>query len=594
MSEPASRKVELLAVELYSEYRTCDRWAIIVGISRYAHASLNLQYADRDAEALYNLLLTPTGGGFKAEQICKLTNEAATTGNITRALRSFLKKPARDDLVLIYFACHGAPDVDRPGNVYLLTHDTDPQDIAGTALPMREIDLSLRENLHSEKVIVLADTCHSAAIGGGIGRRSITDDATLMNRYLQELSRSRGGIALLTSAEANEVSFEDAKWDRHGVFTYYLLKGMRGEADRDGDDVVTVGELFEYVRDNVKRATDNRQHPAIGTNPFDRTMPIAIAPHAHPLDSGEQPLTVASPPASRRTISPQVPALQRLTFSTVTVDPYGNAHGQHEHQAYGYTEPLGNGVNLELVALPAGTFLMGSPETEAERSPCEGPQHWVGISPFYLGQYPVTQAQWWVVANLPKVRLDLDPDPSQFKGNQRPVERISWIEAIEFCQRLSSKTGRRYRLPTEAEWEYACRAGSTSPYAMGDTITTALANYRGTDNDDFGWSGSYGRGAKGLYRQHTIEIGSFSPNAFGIYGLHGNIWEWCADCWHLSYEGAPSDGRAWMASDKPLGVLRGGSWDAHPRDCRSAARDWGHPRLRSNDIGFRVACEIRQ
>ncbi|HEY9849981.1 MAG TPA: caspase family protein [Leptolyngbyaceae cyanobacterium] len=278
IDQPSSRKAKaLVPEELYFDYQKCDRWAIIVGISQYQYQGWNLNYADRDAEELYNLLLTPNGGNFKPEFICKLTNEQATTANITRALRSFLKKPGREDLVLIYFACHGTPDFDRPENVYLLTYDTNPQDIAGTALPMREIDLSLRENLHAEKVIILADTCHSAAIGGKIGRRSTIDDATLINRYLQELSQARGGIALLTSAEANEVSYEDAKWGGgHGVFTYYLLEGMRGAGDLDKNNIVTVGELFEYIRENVKRETNYNQHPAIGTNAYDRNLPVAV------------------------------------------------------------------------------------------------------------------------------------------------------------------------------------------------------------------------------------------------------------------------------------------------------------------------------
>ena len=277
--QPSIRKAELVNSELYSQYRNCDRWAVIVGVSKYQYPNLTLRYADRDAEELYKLLLTPNGGGFQSDHICKLTNEQATTRNITSALRSFLKKPAREDLVLIYFACHGSPDPDRPGNVYLLTYDTDPNEIAGTALPMEDIDRALKTILHSEKVIILADTCHSAAIGGGIGgRRSTVDDSKLMNRFLQDISRSKGGVALLTSAEANEVSFEDAKWGGgHGVFTHYLLEGMRGAADRDGNGMVTIGELFEYVRDNVKKATDYRQHPSIGTNSYERTMPVSIA-----------------------------------------------------------------------------------------------------------------------------------------------------------------------------------------------------------------------------------------------------------------------------------------------------------------------------
>lgn len=276
--QPSTRKVELVDTELYSQYRDCDRWAVIVGVSKYQYPNLNLRYADRDAEELYQLLLTPNGGGFQADHICKLTNEQATTGNITRALRSFLKKPAKEDLVLIYFACHGSPDPDRPCNIYLLTHDTDPKDVAGTALPMEDINRAL-EDVFAEKVIILADTCHSAAIGGDFGRRrSVTDDTKLINRFFQEISQSKGGVALLTSAEANEVSFEDAKWGGgHGVFTHYLLEGMRGAGDQDNNGIVTIGELFEYVRDSVKQATDYKQHPSIGTSAYDRTLPVSIA-----------------------------------------------------------------------------------------------------------------------------------------------------------------------------------------------------------------------------------------------------------------------------------------------------------------------------
>ncbi|MEP0924366.1 caspase family protein [Leptolyngbya sp. ST-U4] len=275
--QSGSRRAEM--VNLPTSYATyVDRWAIVVGVSKYKHDHLNLKYADRDAEALYELLLTPSGGGFEKDHIVKLVNEEATTANITRALRSFLKKPAKEDIVLIYFACHGAPDIDRPGIVYLLTHDVDPRDISGTALPMREIDLSLKENLLAERVIILADTCHSAAIGGGIGTRDVGDNSAVVNSYLQEVSKTRGGLALLTSAEANEVSFEDAKWGGgHGVFTHYLLEGMRGAADcSPKNGVVTVGELFEYVRENVQRATDNKQHPCVGTNSYDRNLPVAI------------------------------------------------------------------------------------------------------------------------------------------------------------------------------------------------------------------------------------------------------------------------------------------------------------------------------
>jgi uncharacterized caspase-like protein len=189
MTESQARRLITPPAQTRTLDPTINRWAILIGISNYQQPYLNLRYADRDAEALYQLLLSPVGGSFPADQICKLTNEEATTAAITRALRSFLKKPARQDLVIIYFACHGSPDPDRPENLYLITHDTNPRDIAGTALPMREIDLSLRENLLAEKIIILADTCHSAGIASTIGRRSINDSTQQINRYLKEISQ---------------------------------------------------------------------------------------------------------------------------------------------------------------------------------------------------------------------------------------------------------------------------------------------------------------------------------------------------------------------------------------------------------------------
>ncbi|MBD2033829.1 caspase family protein [Leptolyngbya sp. FACHB-321] len=262
--------------ELYSRYQGYERWAVIVGISKYRDSSLNLKYADRDAEEFYQLLLTPNGGNFQPDHIRKFINEEATTANITRALRSFLKKPGREDLVLIYFVCHSAPDIDRRENVYLLTNDVDPSDISGTALPLHEIDLLLKESLLTEQVIILADICHSGAIAETVGRRAANDNSELVNRYLQGLSQNRIG-ALLTSTEANEISFEDKKWGGgHGVFTHYLLEGLRGAADQDNNGIVTIGELFEYVRENVKRATDDRQCPSVGISSFDRDLPIAI------------------------------------------------------------------------------------------------------------------------------------------------------------------------------------------------------------------------------------------------------------------------------------------------------------------------------
>ena len=266
-----------------------QKWAIIVGISKYKDESLNLKYADRDAEKVYKLLRAPAGGGFEEDHIKKLINEEATTSGITKALHSFLKKASKDDIVMLYFACHGSPDPERPNNIYLLTHDTDPIDIAGTALPMREIDLSLRENVNAERVVIIADACHSAAICSGVGRRGAGNSAQAINAYLQEVSKAKGDVALLTSAEATESSQEGEQWGGgHGVFTHFLLQGMQGDADGYGqqkDGIVTVGELFDYVRENVIKATNYTQHPAIGPNTFDRSLPISISSSDQTFDA---------------------------------------------------------------------------------------------------------------------------------------------------------------------------------------------------------------------------------------------------------------------------------------------------------------------
>jgi formylglycine-generating enzyme required for sulfatase activity len=248
------------------------------------------------------------------------------------------------------------------------------------------------------------------------------------------------------------------------------------------------------------------------------------------------------------------------------------------------TETLDKNVTLEMLPIPGGKFLMGSLKTEAERIDSKGPQHEVTIAPFYMSKYPITQAQWKTVAALPKVNRDLEPDPSFFKGAKRPVEKVSWWDAIEFCDRLSQKTGRPYRLPSEAEWEYACRAGTTTPFYFGETISTDQANY----------DGNYvcGAGKKGVYREKTTDVGSFPANAFELYDMHGNVWEWCADPWHENYEGAPIDGSLWeLKSDKDndLRLVRGGSWLNDPRGCRSAIRNRVLREYRDYLLGFRAA-----
>jgi formylglycine-generating enzyme required for sulfatase activity/uncharacterized caspase-like protein len=279
-------------------------------------------------------------------------------------------------------------------------------------------------------------------------------------------------------------------------------------------------------------------------------------------------------------VSPSKLSLQPFKFDVVTVKAQGKKIKRQPGKANFSDEDLGNGVTLKMVSIPSGSFLMGSPKTEIERSEDEGPQHRVTVSEFFIGKYPVTQAQWKAVAALPKVKQDLESDPANFKGADRPVEQVAWDDAVEFCSRLSKKTGRKYRLPSEAEWEYACRARTTTPFHFGETLIPELAIYNGAF--------TYAQ-----YRQQTTNVGSFQPNAFGLYDMHGNVWEWCQDLWHTSYTKAPSDGSPWLnQNDDGFRLLRGGSWGSSPGDCRSAYRNndvtFGY---RVNHLGFRVVCE---
>jgi formylglycine-generating enzyme required for sulfatase activity len=287
-------------------------------------------------------------------------------------------------------------------------------------------------------------------------------------------------------------------------------------------------------------------------------------------------------------------------------------------QTQGFAEPLAEGVALTQLWIPPGRFKMGSAETELERQADEGPQHLVQLQGFFMGQTPITQAQWrevaqWEPREGERWERELKASPSRFQpkdaaeeekepygsfrlldgeasSDQRPVEQVSWEEAMEFCRRLSQRTGRYYTLPSEAQWEYACRAGTTTPFAFGETLSDELANYAASE--------TYGSGQKGAFRKQTTPVGMFPANTWGLQDMHGNVLEWCLDDWHGSYEGAPVDGSAWLdgaegkssKSEEKRKLLRGGLWLNYPRNCRSAHRNHfqlGHAII---NIGFRVVC----
>ena len=326
-----------------------------------------------------------------------------------------------------------------------------------------------------------------------------------------------------------------------------------------------------------------------------------------------------SQPKGLRIVKTNISCL--FSFQTIRVNSAGQIVEEKRLTRNYFRETLrgrgGKSIDIDMMVVPAGKFWMGSPESEKDRHKDESPQHLVTVPAFFMSQTQVTQAQWRAIASLPQERKELNPDPSRFKGDDLPVERVSWQDAIEFCARLSRHTGRNYRLPSEAEWEYACRAIQSPeqlstgadqkpiypPFHFGETITSDLANYNS--------SVTYQQEVAGEYRGKTTPVRSFPPNVFGLYDMHGNVWEWCLDPWHGDYKTAPTDGRVWdkenndnryqdilnninvLIKDGRTHILRGGYWNLDPRHCRSAYRsslDYDHG---SSYVGFRPVFSVQ-
>lgn len=227
---------------------------------------------------------------------------------------------------------------------------------------------------------------------------------------------------------------------------------------------------------------------------------------------------------------------------------------------------------MEFVLIPSGDFIMGSPPDEEHRYLNENPQHLVSIDSFYFMTTEVTQAHWMEV---------MGENPSLFKHPNHPVEGVSWYDVKEFIKRLNDRYPTyQFRLPSESEWEYACRADTKTPFHTGPTINTDQANFDGTH--------AYGKGWRGVSRGSTLPVKSFLPNAWGLYDMHGNVWEWVEDSDHSSYDGAPCNDSAWIDQESEYRILRGGSWYNYAGNCRSANRGRLNPSYKQYNNGFRL------
>ena len=273
--------------------------------------------------------------------------------------------------------------------------------------------------------------------------------------------------------------------------------------------------------------------------------------------------------------------LQVCEFDVITVNRHGAIIGSETKSAHYFSEELENNICLDMVYIPGSTFWMGASEDERGSDQTERPQHLVTVNSFFIGKYPITQEQWRTLSYLEPVKHEFKTRAS--KESNFPMERVSWFDAIEFCARLSKSTGKKYRLPSEAEWEYACRAKTNTLFHYGEAINNELCNYRIDDN----------RPQK--YCNKLTIVGDFPPNAFGLYDMHGNVWEWCKDHWHGNYNQAPNNGSAWLENNvnhNHYRLRRGGSWRSNALNCRSAYRNGSSPHIRNLNVGLRVVCDL--
>ena len=498
-----------------------QRWAVLIGVNDYAELD-DLQFCKNDAKALAERLVR---AGFPRDNVYLLCDGASdakdlpTKTNIETRIQNVLSVADKDDLVLVSFSGHG---IHMGGKTYLCPTGARVDSPERSMVPLLDIYGDL-DRCNAKRKLLWVDACRNDPRPSGM--KSAASYAKSVSGVMDTLRASPEGILTLASCAAGQISWEDEKFG-HGVFMQHLLEGLSGKADtqesgnRNGR--VSMLELFAYANINTRRFV-LREKDRVQT-------PELFGRITGDFDIVDMP---------SETLRPEVT----------------------------------NSIGMKLKLMPAGEFLMGSPETEENRDDDEH-QHRVRITkPFYLGVTEVTQGQWEAVMGT----RPWSGETYVKEGSDYAASYVSWEDAVEFCKKLSSKEGTTYRLPTEAEWEYACRGGTTTVYHFGDDASR-LGDYAWFDDN-----------AHDVDEKYAHRVAQKKANPYGLHDMHGNLWEWCAD-WYDSdyYENSPTDDPAGPTTGSSR-VLRGGGWYDYPRGCRSAYRCLNSPGFRIYVLGFRVA-----
>lgn len=583
---------------------TGKRVGLVIG-NNYPNSDKELKFAVADANKMKEVLLN--------KDICGFDDvEESIDGTFLDArikIERTLKNANHGDLIFIYFSGHGKKHLDN--GLRLLFKDTDEDYLLATSLNFDYVNRCMRYPSQKSVIIVL-DCCYS----GAAGSRGTDDVMEALKKY------SGSGTIILTSTglTGSPAAREEEKFG-HGVFTHYLIEGLeKGYADK-GNGYISIEELYDYAFKKTK--SEGYQSPKkegsiegsifIGRNPqkirenecnskkskllgeYVRILPpiilnesLTILRKAYDVPPSLDPIEVTiydllnsllKSELQPDNYSDAVQHLKGISISSESsrnkdkVDKSVTAVSKSENKESPvnsedtaipktFTSPS---TGMEFVLIPAGKFVMGSPSNEQDRYKDEDPVHEVTIkNPFYLGKYPVTQKQWEKV---------MGSSPSRFKGDNLPVEQVSWDDVQEFIKKLSEmEDPDKYSLPSEAKWEYACRADTTTRYSFGDEESKLK---------DYSWYFAN----SGV---STHPVGQKNPNPWGLYDMHGNVWEWVQDKYHNNYKGVPSDSSAWEDGYSFFRVVRGGSWSFFAGSCRSASRRGDVPDYRFNDVGFRL------
>lgn len=589
------------------------RYALVVGVDRYQDPQVTpLVGAGNDARSLRTALIRY--GGFPEDHVILLTSDQPassqpTRGVILRKLSNLRAVVPKDGLFLFSFAGHG---IQREGRAYLLASDSqvngDLDLLEDTAINVSSQVRDRVEETGIAQVIFILDACRNEPGSGRSGTDNPLSEGFVKQFSFDSHNRDVSAFVILYASEIGHRAYEYIE-KKQGYFSWFLVQALQGAAANERGEV-TLGGVIDYLQEKVPQRVALDLGKGKAQKPFAviegfkaNDLVLSFVPQMTrvtqnlPADPSNnlprQPVTPVTekPPVKLTEIRPSVPKaapvrLQTFQFETISVDSAGKVVSQREGKADYFAEPS---IGLEMVSIPGGTYPMGLGRAQLgllrsqpaarslSREPIETmqPQRFVSLASFFISRYEITQAQWQIVASLPRVGRELSRDPSYIKGDKLPVDQVSWEDASEFCSRLTQSSGRRYRLPAEAEWEYACRAGTTSLFHFGDKLAPDLANYRAASADD-AMAGPAPVGSKGL------------ANRFGLFDMHGNVQEWCLDAWHPDYLGAPSDGRAWEGGDANNRILRGGAWTTDAQACASAARVRGAVTLRARSVGFRV------